>query len=204
MNVRSTRRARHHEADRSDLLTAAEQAFSHRGYAGTSMRDIAAEAGLSVGGVYQFFSGKDDLYVAVVERLFGEYRAALEPALAERTFDRRLQAVTATSLAFFGARRPFLSLLLAERGSFTPAFHDRLSRVVERFKRRRRRQIVALMQQGVAEGRVRFSDAEFLTSAYLGLVSQCNLDAISRPRRQLPAPDDLVSLFCTGVARQPD
>ena len=41
--------------------------FSEKGYHATSIRDIAREAGFSVGGVYQFFTSKDELYLRVVE-----------------------------------------------------------------------------------------------------------------------------------------
>ena len=62
MNMRSTgRRERHRNADRRALLEAAERVFARDGFAGASMRGIAAEAGISVGGVYQFFPGKDTL-----------------------------------------------------------------------------------------------------------------------------------------------
>ena len=50
---------RHREADLAGLLEAAERVFSERGYH-ASIRDIASEAGFSIGGVYQFFTSKDD------------------------------------------------------------------------------------------------------------------------------------------------
>jgi AcrR family transcriptional regulator len=198
--MRSTaRRERRREADRRDLLAAAERVFARTGYGAASMRDIAEEAGVSVGGVYQLVASKDDLYIAVLDRVWADYRAALAPALAVGGFDDRLRAITRAGLAFVAARRGFMSLLLAERASFSPAFHDRVARVIGRHKRQRRRQIVELMRQGLAERRVRFSDPELLASAYLGLVSQCHMDALNSGRhRPLPSSDDLVSLFAAG------
>jgi hypothetical protein len=63
----------------------------------------------------------------------------------------------------------------------------------------RRRQVVELMKSGLAEGVLRFQDAEFLASAYLGLVTRCQTDALN-VGRGLPPADDLVSLFCRGAA----
>jgi AcrR family transcriptional regulator len=200
MNVRSqARRDRRRDADRRELLAAAERVFTRVGYAAASVRDIASEAGISVGGVYQLVASKDELYIAVLEAVWTDYRAALEPALDRATFAEQLRAFTASWLALFSARRGFLAVLKAEQASFRPAFHDRVQRVILKYKRLRRAQVIALMKQGIAERAIRFGDAEMLASAYLGLVSQCNLDALNS-RRPLPSADDLVSLFSHGVS----
>ena len=88
---------------------------------------------------------------------------------------------------------------MSEKANWPPAFHERVDRLVQKHRRARRRQIVELMTQGITERRIRFADAEMLASAYLGLVSQCNLDALSNTRRRQPNPDDLVSLFMNGA-----
>ena len=176
--------------------------FSRAGYEGASMRDIAAEAGMSVGGVYQFFSGKDDLYLAVLEDVWDAYQTAVGPALAETGFDARIRAFTRASGAFFAERRAFLSVYITERSRFTAAFHDRLAQVVERHKRARRRQVTEIMKLGMAEGVLRERDPEMLASAYLGLVSQCHTDALAARRAALPSPDALVSMFCHGVVHR--
>ena len=193
------RRARRIEADRADLIAAAERVFARVGYTAASVRDIAREANFSVGGVYKLVESKDDLYVAVIARVWAEYQAALAPALAAGGFEDRLRGVTRTWLAFFAARRAFMSVLMSEKASWTPAFHERVDRLVQKHRRARRRQIVELMTQGITERRIRFRDADMLASAYLGLVSQCNLDALSDTKRRQPNPDDLVSLFMNGA-----
>ena len=52
---------------RRDILAAAETLFRERGYAGTSMPQIAAEAGVVVETVYRAFGSKAGLFRAVVE-----------------------------------------------------------------------------------------------------------------------------------------
>ena len=56
------RRPRKREA----ILTAAREAFLEKGYAGTSMSDIAARAGGSKATLYGHFRSKDDLFAASV------------------------------------------------------------------------------------------------------------------------------------------
>lgn len=49
------------------ILDEAARLFREKGYAATSMRDIAAEAGMLPGSLYYHFAAKEDLLVAVYE-----------------------------------------------------------------------------------------------------------------------------------------
>lgn len=50
------------------ILDVAEALFAQHGYGATSLRDIAAQAGLQQPGLYKHFTGKEDLYRQVYER----------------------------------------------------------------------------------------------------------------------------------------
>ena len=80
---------------REHILTAALDLFAEKGYAATTMRDIAARAGCSLGLTYRYFGAKEDLVLALYARCAGELVqevAALSPApLAERWY-RAVQA----------------------------------------------------------------------------------------------------------------
>ena len=197
--MQAARRERRREADRLELLQAAERIFSARGYAGASIRDIAAEAGFSVGGVYQFFPGKDELFVAVLDAVGQEYLAVTRAALKLPSFAARLAALTRASGTFVGGRRSFLAILVAERAAIAGVLSGVVGEKLVHYRKVRRGQVVELMKSGVAEGVLRFGDAEFLASAYLGLLTQCQVDALTGGRG-LPSPDDVVSLFCKGAA----
>jgi AcrR family transcriptional regulator len=66
---------------RRELLEAAERRFFARGYHGTTLDDIADEAGYTKGAVYSTFRSKAGLFLAlfdeVAERRLGEIRALL-------------------------------------------------------------------------------------------------------------------------------
>ena len=53
---------------RQRILDTAERLFAEKGYAGTTLRDVAAAAGLRIPSLYNHFAGKDALYDAVLER----------------------------------------------------------------------------------------------------------------------------------------
>lgn len=55
------------ERTRQRIVDAALKLFSERGFAATTMRDIAAEAEVSLGLTYRYFARKEDLAVALYE-----------------------------------------------------------------------------------------------------------------------------------------
>ncbi len=54
------------ERTRQAILEAAYKLIIHQGYAATSMRQIADKAGLALGGIYNHFSSKEDVFTAIV------------------------------------------------------------------------------------------------------------------------------------------
>jgi AcrR family transcriptional regulator len=52
---------------RRQVLDAAANCFARNGFHRTSMADISKESGLSAGLIYRYFTGKDDMIVAIVE-----------------------------------------------------------------------------------------------------------------------------------------
>lgn len=53
---------------RTDLLDAAQSRLAEHGYAGTSIRDLAADVGIKESSVYKHFSSKQALLEAVLAR----------------------------------------------------------------------------------------------------------------------------------------
>lgn len=60
---------------RRDVLAAASDILEESGWEGFSIRAIASRAGVSTGAVYQWFSGKDEIFGELYDR---EIRAGLE------------------------------------------------------------------------------------------------------------------------------
>jgi AcrR family transcriptional regulator len=63
----SVRRQQQAEATRRDILRAARRLFAKRGYAATSMADIAREAGVAIQTIYASCGSKRELLLALVD-----------------------------------------------------------------------------------------------------------------------------------------
>jgi AcrR family transcriptional regulator len=55
------------QSRRNQIIASATRVFAGKGCASATMQDVAAEAGLSVGALYRYFPGKDDLAAAVLQ-----------------------------------------------------------------------------------------------------------------------------------------
>ena len=80
-NRRSPKQARSQKRVEA-LLDATRRLVGQRGNDAVSMREIAAEAGVSVSSVYQYFPDKNALLRALIVRYLDEIRAAIVGALA--------------------------------------------------------------------------------------------------------------------------
>jgi AcrR family transcriptional regulator len=87
------------EQTRERILDAALDLFRTRGYADTTMRQIADAAGVAVGNAYYYYASKDQLILAFYERNHTDHLAVLGDAL-DRTddFATRLRTVLRTKV----------------------------------------------------------------------------------------------------------
>jgi AcrR family transcriptional regulator len=89
--LRSSKAPRDASADsetQERILDAACHEFSHGGYRGTTMREIAERAGVGHPLINYYFDDKDGLWRAAAERLYGEVGRMLDESVeATRKFD---------------------------------------------------------------------------------------------------------------------
>jgi TetR/AcrR family transcriptional regulator, transcriptional repressor of aconitase len=73
----------HLDARRRQILDGAALCFARNGFHATSMQDVLKEVGLSAGAVYRYFSGKDELIVAIVGEVLDVVGGIYENAAVE-------------------------------------------------------------------------------------------------------------------------
>ena len=70
-------RGRDPDRSRAAILDAAEELFARKGFEATSLEEVGRSAGLSRGTPRYFFGSKEDLYRAVLERVFADARESV-------------------------------------------------------------------------------------------------------------------------------
>jgi AcrR family transcriptional regulator len=116
------RKPRQGPATRSQILDSSLRLFSDRGYARTSVRDIAHAVGITDAAIYYHFASKRELLRSLFEErgiiaaLMG--LEALDPAADPR---EQLQSVSMAALRVLSRNRDFIKVLLVEALSETEA-----------------------------------------------------------------------------------
>jgi AcrR family transcriptional regulator len=103
---------------REEILAAARRLFGDRGFDGTTIRAIAAEAGVNQGLVHHFFGTKEQIFIAAVD--FPVDPAVLLPAVLDGPPDEFGQRMARVLLAVWGqpvTRAPLLALLRSSTGN---------------------------------------------------------------------------------------
>jgi AcrR family transcriptional regulator len=113
-------------AARERLYATAMQLIAARGYEATTLRDIAEQAGVSVGLLYRYFPSKQAVVLALYDELSSEYARQAAAMPAGRWRDRFVFAIT-TSLAVLRphqlALRALTPILVGDpdEGIFSPS-----------------------------------------------------------------------------------
>ena len=165
------------------LLRAAATVFAHRGFTAARISDIAIEAGVGKGTVYEYFSSKDELYFSICEWINRDIRARVDRLLAgENTAVGRLRALMAEAAKIVVEQRELypssLDFWAASRGS---AIEHRFTEATNAQYRTYRTLISGLIRDGQRAGEFRHEiDADgvatLLVSTFDGLGMQCWLD----------------------------
>ena len=158
------------EKTRQDLLKAALSVFSQKGYAATTLEDVAKEAGVTRGAIYWHFGSKAELYSALLEEYSARGSEIVQVAVAEggsmveilhRIFVRLLTAVENDP-----ALRAVMEINLFKT-EYSPELSDTLSKQVEN-GRILLTGIAQAMEQGIAAGELRSDmEAEDLARAFI-------------------------------------
>ena len=101
------------EETRAKILDTALRLFQERGFDRTTMRDVAAEAGVATGAAYYYFRSKEELVMAFYLRTAEEAREEFTAALAStKDLRKRIRALIDIKLRQFEDHRSLMTALL--------------------------------------------------------------------------------------------
>ena len=100
------------EDTRRKIYEAAMQMFREKGFEETTMRDIAAKAGVALGGAYYYYSSKDAIVLAFYREMQETSTPLVGGALAEKKkLKERIRAVLDQRLTLLAPNRKFCAAL---------------------------------------------------------------------------------------------
>lgn len=139
---------------RDGIVAAAERVFERSGFTDVTMSDVAREAGLSVGTLYNYFDSKEQIFRTLLEWRGEQFLAQLDGVRGPNARERLLGLIT-TVLSYVEQHRSTFALFVELGGmaewSIRHVGGPRTERVYDRYLGL----IEALIRDGIREGLLR-------------------------------------------------
>ena len=153
---------------RNEILDAAAQIFSQKGYHGTSMQDIALAVNLQKASLYHHVSSKQEILFDLLNRGLDILINRVEEAIDDPgPPDERLRKATCAYLSTLTEYQDLASVLLLEYRSLEPDYQDRHIPQRDRFEQIWRE----LIQEGVDAGNFACDHPSLSARALLGVLN---------------------------------
>ncbi len=187
MTTAQQRKQQERQARRRRIQRAAREVFAEKGYAKTSIEQVARQASLSVGAIYLYFRSKEDLYVSLLEETFEVFDAEMRQIRARtdlRASDRLQSAWMFFSQWAVADVEGTRMLRLVSQSGIKKQLSDEVATATKQGLEMIRDHFAALVQGSVDAGIYRPTDArdtaDLLWSLFLGLLqandARLNLD----------------------------
>ena len=188
---RRTRKLRHGPVTREQILDAALRLFSEKGFARTSVRDIAQVAGITDAAIYYHFASKRDLFEAIIDER-GITQALDRLETAEITIGPReaIPSIATGALEFIYQNRDLLKVLMVEALAQDPVASEEYELLVDRWKKAEAR----ILRHYTEQGELRTEHVDELASQLVITVLGVFADYMMRPAGEPPesVPPELV------------
>lgn len=196
-----SRRERERQARREAMLEAAALVFAERGFDNATLDEIALRAEFGKGTLYNYFSSKEELLLAVIDRMYAEFTRTIEESFAvERIssvpFEVILRDFLFGCLAYFSNQQHLFMLLMREghrlffsgNPAHTAFFINHRDRVM--------RLMCDALQCGIDCGAIRDVDTHAMAVLILSTIKECQLELI--------VPDDTAMSCSMGTFQSPE
>jgi AcrR family transcriptional regulator len=153
-------------ARREEILAAARRVVAARGLRGTTIADIADEAGIALGTIYLYFPSKEAVFAALSQHLHGLIAGALTAATDATTLDEVVRVRIANVFAACAENRDLVRLVMlnTDPGS-------EVAKSLRRADAAHEAPIVVIVEQAIGLGLVRDADPAIMTKLVKGLVT---------------------------------
>ena len=144
------------EERRKAIMAAAIRRFDASGYSATTMDEVAADAGISKGSIYNYFQSKEDLFAQLFSATASQKQDEIEAAMAQAgSPSKQINCLVDQWAAHLPERQRFGRLFLEFWATAARGKQSQLAKTFSQFYNRWRDLVAATIMQGIQEGEFR-------------------------------------------------
>ena len=183
-DIKLSRREREKLRHRRQILGAALELFSEKGYHNVSMHEIAKKAEFAIGTLYKFFKNKEDLYKALMMKMAEEYHQVLMGILAEEKDGLTiLEDYIAAKARLFADSLATLRLYFAETRGASFNIKAGLDKDIRNLYDQFIMRLAAVLETGIRKKIFRKMDSYHMAVALEGLTNAFLICRLEDPER---------------------
>lgn len=198
-----SRKERARLARQDEILNAARQVFSERGFKNATLDEIAEVAEFGKGTLYNYFKSKEELLVSIILRGIHHFQQFVEEAVTAQTSPReRVEAYIDAAFDFFKMNRQIFSILVLERTSLARSLNDDLFNQFCLEEAGLLDYLARLIGDGVKKKAFKKFDPTKAAEALFGLIHSIFIRAVTQPETyDLDGNVEVIKkIFFEGVA----
>ncbi len=189
------------EATKQAILEAAVVAYNNNGYARTTVQDIARIAGVSKGGIYWHFKGKELIFLALMSSWVDLLYALFQKIrYEERPTEEKLRILLEQSLLNPGKNILYLSTEFWNHHQANTEAIQQLQQIYSRYQEMFR----ILLFDGMVRHEFRTINIEELTTSFMGMIEGVFSHQLLKNRDQPLSSRAFVTgveIFLAGIRR---
>lgn len=184
---------------RERIVASALRYFSEKGYAATSLREIAEAARTTKPMIYYYFKSKEGLYVSTLGDLLQPFADAIDYATHYGNDPHeKLRAFADAYLSYFQSQEPHIAFVVREIFGLGENIMEEFGRNLED---RIRSRLKRVLQEGIDQGVFRHGDVEMCSIAVMGILNMFILNRVfgDVPINREAAVSQVVDYYVDGI-----
>ena len=143
---------------RNQIIKAAAIVFARKGFAGTTMNEIAVQAMIGKGTIYEYFNSKEALFFAVFEWYTSEFASKTMVSVSSLggSVAERLKTMNAALMKSWEEIKDIYTLSMEFwSASASSSIRENLKKTLQQSYQEFRRIVASLIDEGIAQGEFR-------------------------------------------------
>ena len=166
------------------IIESSMKLFADKGFNGTSMRDIAKAAGITLPTIYYYFGNKEDLYQSILQEVIEKFiEATATAAVGVEGMREKLVAMGMAKHRFIAENREMMLLYLRELSR--PTGEGSLSESLEKGLM----MLEMVVREGIEKGELRQVDPKIAAWYLMGVFSTYDMRIVGRG--ELPSEEEI-------------